>query len=75
MADDDRRGAAFSEGFVVPIAGLLSLLFALMAGITLGNAIGGAPSDYALPVTFGIVSILAFRLRQRVRAARETSEK
>ncbi len=74
MGDGDGRGTAFSEGFVVPIAGLLSLLFALMAGVTLGNAIGGAPSGYALPITFGLVSLLAFRLRQRARAAREVDE-
>lgn len=72
MGDAGGRGTAFSEGFVVPIAGLLSLLFALMAGVTLGNALGSERAvDYVLPVSFAAVSLLAFQLRRRVRAARE----
>ena len=75
MGDDDGQAAVFSEGFVVPISGLLALLFALFAGVALGNAIGGDGGlvDFALPVSFAAVSLLAFRLRQRARAAREAA--
>ena len=70
MSDDGGR-TAITDGYVVPIAGLLSLLFALMAGMTVSRALSGDPSDFALPVIFGLASLVAFRVRQRSLAARE----
>ncbi|GAB6879147.1 hypothetical protein JCM17823_14210 [Halorubrum gandharaense] len=75
MGDANGRGTAFPEGFVIPIAGLLSLLFALMAGVTLGNALGsGDPVAFGFPIGFAAVSLIAFRIRQRARAAREATD-
>jgi hypothetical protein len=56
---------SFSEGYVVPILGLLSLVFALMAGLTAGRALSGDPADAVLPVAFGLGSIVALWLQRR----------
>jgi len=68
---DDR--SVFSEGYAVPITGLLSVLFALLAGMSLYPALSGGLGDLALPVIFGATSIVCFRLRQRCIAARDDS--
>ncbi|WP_418284684.1 hypothetical protein [Halorubrum sp. DTA46] len=70
MSDDSGR-TAITDGYVVPIAGLLALVFALMTGITAGRALSGDPADIALPVIFGLASLVAVRVRQRSLAARD----
>jgi len=57
--------SAFPDGFAVPITGLLSVLFAMMAGMSLLPALSGSLSDAVLPVVFGLCSLLSFRLRKR----------
>jgi len=57
--------SSFSEGYVAPILGLLSLAFAVMAGLTAGRALSGDPADAVLPVAFGIGSVLALWLQRR----------
>lgn len=64
-ADDD---TSLSEGYVAPIGGLLSLLFAVMAGMSLARALSGSASAFVLPIAFGIGSLLCLRLRQRALA-------
>jgi hypothetical protein len=64
MSDESGR-PTFSEEYVVPILGLLSLLFALMAGLTAGRALSGDPADAVLPVAFGLGAVLALWLRRR----------
>lgn len=68
---DDR--SVFSDGFAVPITGLLSFLFALLAGMSVVPALSGSLADLALPVVFAASSIVCFRLRQRYLAAREVT--
>ncbi|MFB1063016.1 hypothetical protein [Natrinema sp. H-ect4] len=68
---NDERWSTFTEGFVVPIAGLLALLFAVMAGMTVQPALSGSASDLLTPIIFAGVALLCFRLRQRAVAARE----
>lgn len=67
-----RDDGAFSEGFAVPITGLLAFVFALMAGMTVLPALSGSPGDLALPLIFGGASVVCFRLRRRYVAARES---
>jgi len=66
---DDR--SAFPGGFAVPITGLLSFIFALMAGMSVFPALSGSLGDLALPIIFGAASIVCFRLRLRYLAARD----
>ncbi len=70
-SEPGRNDGAFSDGFAVPITGLLAFVFALMAGMSVLPALSGSLGDLALPIIFGAVSVLCFRLRQRYRAARE----
>jgi len=70
-SNPDDRGA-FSDGFAVPITGLLSVLFALLAGMSVVPALAGSLGDLALPVVFAASSIVCFRLRQRYIAARDS---
>ena len=56
---------SFAEEYATPILGLLSLVFALMAGLTAGRALSGDPADAVLPITFGLGSILALWLQRR----------
>lgn len=64
MSDGAGR-STFTDGYVVPISGLVALVFALMAGITAGRALSGDPADVALPLIFGVASLVAARIRQR----------
>ncbi|WP_435093833.1 hypothetical protein [Halorubrum sp. N11] len=68
MSDGSDR-APFTDGYVVPIAGLMALLFALMAGLTAGRALSGDPADAVLPVGFAIGALAALRIRQRYAGA------
>ena len=54
-----------TDGYVVPIAGLIALLFALMAGLTAPRALSGEPTDALLPIGFALGALAALRLRQR----------
>ena len=71
---DESGGSAVTEGYVVPIAGLVAFMFALMAGLTAGRALSGDPADIAVPVGFGAISLLALRIRIKAVAAREANE-
>jgi len=63
----------FVDGFAVPITGLLSFLFALLAGMSVYPALSGSLGDIALPIIFGAASIVSFRLRQRYIAAQDAT--
>jgi hypothetical protein len=67
---DESGGSAFGEGYVIPIAGLLSFTFALMAGLTAQRALSGDPADVAVPVGFAVIAVLALRIRMKAVAAR-----
>ena len=71
---DDSGGSAFSEGYVIPIAGLLSFVFALMAGLTAQRALSGDPADVAVPIGFGAVAVIALRIRMKAVAARSEDQ-
>ncbi|EMA62948.1 hypothetical protein [Halorubrum lipolyticum] len=68
MSDGPDR-TPFTDGYVVPIAGLMALLFALMAGLTAQRALSGDPADAVLPIGFAVGALAALRLRQRYAAA------
>lgn len=68
MADDStrREGPVIGEGYVIPITGLLALIFALMAGGTAYPAVrSGSLALAPLPVIFGAASLVCIRLRKR----------
>jgi hypothetical protein len=68
MGDDDGgRGGAFPDGFVEPIAGLLALLFAIMAGGSAYPALSGSLSldSVAAPITFAAASLVCLWLRAK----------
>ncbi|MFC7186522.1 hypothetical protein [Halorubrum yunnanense] len=67
MSDGSGR-TMFVEAYVVPIAGLMSLCFALMAGLTAGRALSGDPADAALPVALVFGALATLRIRQRYAA-------
>lgn len=73
---DSDRGDVFSEGFVVPITGLLALLFAVMAGGSAYPAFSGSwgLEAMALPVIFGAASLFFIRLRSNYVEKREAGE-
>ncbi|SDF59804.1 hypothetical protein SAMN04488067_10621 [Halorubrum xinjiangense] len=71
---DESGGSAFSEGYVVPIAGLLAFMFALMAGLTAQRALSGDPADVAVPVGFAAIAVLALRIRTKAVAARSEGD-
>lgn len=67
---NDERWSTFTDGFIVPIAGLLALVFAVMAGMSVQPALSGSPSDLATPVIFAGAALLSFHVRRRAVAAR-----
>ncbi|ELZ47612.1 hypothetical protein C465_10491 [Halorubrum distributum JCM 9100] len=71
---DESEGSAFGEGYVIPIAGLLSFMFALMAGLTAQRALSGDPTDVAVTVGFAVVAVLALRIRMKAVAARTSDD-
>ncbi|WP_424014764.1 hypothetical protein ACOZ35_01700 [Halorubrum xinjiangense] len=71
---DESEGSAFSEGYVIPIAGLLSFMFALMAGLTAQRALSGGPADVAVTVGFAFVAVLALRIRMKAVAAKTSDD-
>ncbi|MFC6752226.1 hypothetical protein [Halorubrum tibetense] len=68
---DASGGVTFSDGYVVPITGLLAFLFALMAGMSVFPALSGSAADLALPIVFGLASLVCVWIRQRYVAAAE----
>ena len=76
MSDDatgSRGSVVYPDGYAVPITGLLSLLFAVMAGVAAYPALSGSPdlASLSLPVIFGLASLYCMRLRSNFRAKRE----
>ena len=71
---DDSGGSAVTEGYVVPIAGLVAFAFALMAGLTAGRALSGDPADVAVPLGFAAIAVLAMRIRTKAAAARSADD-
>ncbi|MFW5999853.1 MAG: hypothetical protein ACOCPY_00185 [Halorubrum sp.] len=71
---DESEGSAFGEGYVVPIAGLLSFMFALMAGLTAQRALSGDPADVAVTVGFALIAVLAMRIRTKAVAGRSEGD-
>ncbi|THE62967.1 hypothetical protein D8Y22_21190 [Salinadaptatus halalkaliphilus] len=67
------RASAFPDGFAVPITGLLAFLFALLAGMTVSQAVSGSASDLATPVIFALASLLCVWLRQRAIASKDAA--
>jgi hypothetical protein len=70
MSDESGR-SPITDGYVVPIAGLVAFAFALMTGLTASRALSGDPADVAVPVGFGVIAVLALRLRIKAMAARD----
>ncbi|ELZ36749.1 hypothetical protein C471_14243 [Halorubrum saccharovorum DSM 1137] len=68
MSDGSDR-TTVTDGYVVPIAGLMALLFAVMAGLTAPRAFSGEPTEALLPIGFAVGSLAALRLSQRHAAA------
>lgn len=68
---NDEGWTTFTDGFIVPIAGLLALLFAVMAGMSVLPALSGSPQDLLTPIIFGGAALLCFRLRRRAIEARD----
>lgn len=60
---DASGDVTFSDGYVVPITGLLAFLFALMAGMSVFPALSGSPGDLVLPIIFGAASLVCLRVR------------
>ena len=73
MSDGSDR-MSITDGYVVPITGLMALVFALMAGLTAPRALSGDPADAVLPVGFAIGALAALRLRQRYAGAADNSD-
>ena len=76
MSDDAtgrRASVVYPDGYAVPITGLLSLMFAVMAGVAAYPALTGSPdlTSLSLPVIFGLASLYCMRLRSRYRTKRE----
>lgn len=62
----------FQDGYVIPITGLLSVLFMILAGGTAYSAFtDGSIGVIALPVIFGSAGLYCMRLRQRYIQNRE----
>ncbi|MGQ3327783.1 MULTISPECIES: hypothetical protein [Halorubrum] len=73
MSDDSDR-SPITDGYVVPIAGLIALCFAVMAGLTAPRALSGEPAQALLPIGFAIGALAALRLSQRHAAASADSD-
>ncbi|MFC6770732.1 hypothetical protein [Halorubrum pallidum] len=73
MSDDSGR-TPITDGYLEPIAGLLGLLFALMAGITAPRLLSGDPAEAVLPLTFAVGSIATIWFRRRYAAAADDDE-
>lgn len=68
MSDNSASGrtTGIGEGYAIPITGLLSVLFAVMAGGTAYPAVtSGSIGLATLPVIFGAASLISLLLRKR----------
>lgn len=68
MSDESGRTTA-TGGYLEPVAGLVGLLFALMAGITAPRLLSGDPAEAILPLTFAAGSLATIWVRRRYAAA------
>ncbi|MES3518047.1 MAG: hypothetical protein PPP58_10320 [Natronomonas sp.] len=77
MGSQHNRGDVFSDGFLVPIAGLLSLVFAVMAGASAYPLLSGSITfqSVLLPVTFAGVSVWFHLVRRNRLEAGSDDEK
>jgi hypothetical protein len=62
----DESDGSTGRSFLAPISGLLAVVFAVMAGATLSNALTGPPEEFLLPVALGAASVGCMLLRQRL---------
>jgi hypothetical protein len=65
--DAGGEGGPDLEDLLVPITGLLSILFAVMAGASLGYAVSGPPAGYLVPVGLAAASVGSIYLKRRLR--------
>jgi hypothetical protein len=66
MASDDSEFKGLGEGYLIPISGLLALIFAIFAGATAFRAFSARSPVLAIaPIIFGLVSIYLVRVRQK----------
>ena len=71
MSNNSNERITPTGGYIAPIAGLLALLFALMAGGSAYPAItSGSLALAIVPVIFGGISLLCLRIRQRALEAK-----
>lgn len=66
-ARDGDRFSPFPDGFVVPIAGLLALIFAVLAGAASYPLLSGDldPQSLSMAAAFAGASVVAFWVRKR----------
>jgi hypothetical protein len=62
-ATDGNRGFG-SRRFLAPICGLLSVLLAVMAGVSLSYALSGLAEAFLTPAAFAAASVGAMYLRR-----------
>lgn len=67
-AADDDEGASGSQ-FVAPIAGLLSIVFAVMAGASLVYAVSGPTEMLLVPAGLAAASVGALYLKRTVQTS------
>ncbi len=62
----DGDGSGWGGAMVLDtVLGLLSVVFAVIAGATLAQALGGTPGEYVVPAVFAAASIGCMYLRRR----------
>lgn len=67
MAEEtDGDGGSGTSQFVGPIAGLLAIVFAVMAGASLSYALGRSPQMLLVPAVLGAASVGCIYLRRQV---------
>jgi hypothetical protein len=65
--------SVFPDGFLIPISGLLAVVFAVLAGASLPSALAGDIGGIAAVVVFGGGSIALMVFRYRHGRRRETA--
>ena len=75
MADTTGGGEGpVLEDLLVPVAGLLSILFAVMAGASLSYAWSGPPTGYLVPAVLAAASVGSMYLKRRLQAGADARE-
>ena len=67
--DGDGAGGSSGSQFLGPISGLLSIVFAVMAGASLSYALGRPPQMLLVPVGLAAASVGCIYLKRRLNAA------